>query len=129
MSDRKRLVPTAAGITTGEGRPATRRDFIRRAALTAIAAPAAASILSACDDDSKAGAQQPVTTTPASPKSQTPMEHGGTLPTPASGAVAATAADAMDAMHEKGIKAFPAKTAGKGNQLFTPKIEKGVKVF
>lgn len=129
MSDRKRPAPTAAGTTTGEGRPATRRDFIRRAALTAIAAPAAASILSACDDDSKAGAQQPVTTTPASPKSQTPMEHGGTLPTPASGAVTAAAADAMDAMHEKGIKAFPAKTAGKGNQLFTPKIEKGVKVF
>jgi manganese oxidase len=35
----------------------------------------------------------------------------------------------MDAMHEKGIKAFPAKTAGKGNQLFVPKIEDGVKVF
>ena len=38
-------------------------------------------------------------------------------------------ADAMDAMHEKGIKAFPAKTDGKGNQLLQPRIEKGVKVY
>jgi len=132
MSDIKRPLPTAAGTTTGEGRPATRRDFIRRAALTAIAAPAAASILSACDDDDKKAAavqQPPVTTTPASPKSQTPTEHGGTLPTPATGAVSTTAADQMDAMHEKGIKAFPAKTAGKGNQPLAPKIVNGVKVF
>ena len=35
----------------------------------------------------------------------------------------------MDAMHEKGIKAFPAKTAGLGNQLMAPKIVNGVKVF
>ena len=35
----------------------------------------------------------------------------------------------MDAMHEKGIKAFPAKTEGKGNQLLEPRIEKGVKVY
>ena len=35
----------------------------------------------------------------------------------------------MDAMHEKGIKAFPAKTEGKGNQLLAPRIERGVKVF
>jgi FtsP/CotA-like multicopper oxidase with cupredoxin domain len=38
-------------------------------------------------------------------------------------------ADAMDAMHEAGIKQFPAKTQGKGNQLLEPRIEKGVKVF
>lgn len=35
----------------------------------------------------------------------------------------------MDAMHEAGIKAFPAKTKGKGNQVLAPRIEKGVKVF
>jgi len=35
----------------------------------------------------------------------------------------------MDAMHEAGIKAFPAKTAGKGNQLLAPKIIGGVKVY
>ncbi len=38
-------------------------------------------------------------------------------------------ADAMDAMHEKGMKAFPAKTAGAGNQVLTPVMDKGVKVF
>lgn len=38
-------------------------------------------------------------------------------------------ADAMDAHHEAGIKAFPAPTEGKGNQLFEPKIVSGVKVY
>jgi FtsP/CotA-like multicopper oxidase with cupredoxin domain len=38
-------------------------------------------------------------------------------------------ADQMDAMHEKGVKAFPAKTEGKGNQVFEPRIEGGVKIF
>ena len=32
-------------------------------------------------------------------------------------------------MHEKGVKAFPAKTAGMGNQLLAPKIVGGVKVY
>jgi hypothetical protein len=51
------------------------------------------------------------------------------LPSAPSPALARRAqADAMDAMHEKGVKAFPAKTDGKGNQLFQPRIEKGVKV-
>jgi len=35
----------------------------------------------------------------------------------------------MDAMHEKGVKAFPAKTEGKGNQLLAPRLENGVKVY
>ena len=35
----------------------------------------------------------------------------------------------MDAMHEKGVKAFPARTAGKGNQLLAPRMDKGVKVY
>ena len=42
---------------------------------------------------------------------------------------AATTADEMDAMHEKGVKAFPAKTAGKGNQPLQPRLVNGVKVF
>ena len=32
-------------------------------------------------------------------------------------------------MHEKGVKAFPAKTSGKGNQLLLPKVVGGVKVY
>jgi FtsP/CotA-like multicopper oxidase with cupredoxin domain len=49
----------------------------------------------------------------------------------ATGAVSAalSASEQMDAMHEKGIKAFPAKTAGKGNQLLEPKLVNGVKVY
>jgi manganese oxidase len=35
----------------------------------------------------------------------------------------------MDAMHEKGVKAFPAKTAVWGNQPLAPTIVAGVKVF
>ena len=42
---------------------------------------------------------------------------------------AGSPADQMDAMHEKGVKAFPAKTAGKGNQLLAPKMDGEVKVF
>lgn len=128
MSDSKRPVPAAADLPTGDGRVATRRDFIRRAALTAIAAPAAASILSACDDGKLQG-QQPAKAGAAGAGAATgqgAMDHGAAAPSVES---TRAAADAMDAMHEKGIKAFPAKTAGKGNQLLAPRIEKGVKVF
>lgn len=38
-------------------------------------------------------------------------------------------ADEMDAMHEAGVKAFPAKTEGQGNQVLRPEIRGGVKVF
>jgi FtsP/CotA-like multicopper oxidase with cupredoxin domain len=41
----------------------------------------------------------------------------------------ASAVAAMDAAHEKGVKAFPAATKGKGNQLFVPRVEGGVRVF
>jgi FtsP/CotA-like multicopper oxidase with cupredoxin domain len=134
MSARRPPLSPDCSAPNSNGAAPSRREFIRRAALTAIAAPAAASIISGCDDDDRkkhapeAKPGQSVATSPASPKSQTPVEHGGTMPTPAAGSVIATA-DAMDAMHEKGIKAFPAKTAGKGGQLLAPRIEKGVKIF
>ena len=111
----------------------TRRAFLRSGALTLVAAGVATSCRE--DDDHKArradsaSPVQSTATSPASPASQTPAEHGGTMPTPAAGTVAVTAADAMDAMHEKGVKAFPAKTAGKGNQPLAPRLDKGVKVF
>ncbi len=38
-------------------------------------------------------------------------------------------ADAMDAHHEAGVKAFPAKTEGVGNQKLEPKLDGDVKVF
>ena len=81
-----------------------RRSFLFRAAVTAIAGGTVA----ACKD--------------AAPK----VAAATTLP-PAKPAL--SAAETMDKMHEAGIKAFPAKTAGKGNQLMAPRIEKGVKIF
>ncbi|MEO8194087.1 MAG: copper oxidase [Gemmatimonadales bacterium] len=92
---------------------ASRRSFLKSAAATAIAGGA----LAACKDTK---AQQVVSRHDASGGTTAPNP---TLPT------AAAAAAAMDAMHEAGIKAFPAKTEGKGNQLLHPKIVNGVKVF
>lgn len=101
----------------------SRRDFLRNSAFTALAATA----LGACKPDSSS-AQQP----PAASATDSDHSGGSMAPhpvTPSAPADPRAAADAMDAMHEKGIKAFPARTAGKGNQLLQPRVEKGVKVF
>ena len=90
----------------------SRRRFIRDAAVTA----AVAGVATACKPEAKSAA------------AQTPSQTGGTMGPHDTAANAAAVAD-MDAMHEKGIKAFPAKTAGKGNQLFAPRKDDGVKVF
>ena len=93
----------------------SRRDFLRNTTLTALAGGTLACTI----DDS--GARN----TKAGEKDHS----GGTMapnPAPVS---AAAAADAMDRGHEAGVKAFPAKTAGKGNQLFQPRIERGIKIF
>jgi FtsP/CotA-like multicopper oxidase with cupredoxin domain len=88
--------------------PASRRSFLKRAAVTAIAGGAVA----AC----KEGGAQKV------PAKASLAAKPATAP-------AISAGEAMDNMHEAVMKAFPAKTAGKGNQPFAPRIEKGVKVF
>ena len=93
---------------------ASRRSFLRKAAVTAIAGGA----LAAC---SESKAQK--TASGAADAS-----GGTTAPNPVPPSPKAAAA-AMDAMHEAGIKAFPAKTEGKGSQLLAPRIEKGVKVY
>ncbi len=97
----------------------SRRAFLRNGTLATLATAA----LAACKPGAKSG-----DTTAASTPTAAGAATGGTMPT----VVAPTAresADAMDAMHEKGIKAFPAKTEGVGNVLITPRIEKGVKIF
>jgi FtsP/CotA-like multicopper oxidase with cupredoxin domain len=73
-----------------------------------------------CGEESGAGASRFAT-----------RSDGGTMGPhdTSAGAAAMATAEAMDAMHEKGIKAFPAKTVGAGNQRLAPKIDKGVKVF
>jgi len=92
--------------------PTSRRDFLRKGAVAAVALPAITS-LTACTDTKAAAA-------PAAAQAAAP---------PAPVLSAREKSDAMDAMHEKGIKSFPAKTAGKGNQLLEPRLEKGVKVY
>jgi FtsP/CotA-like multicopper oxidase with cupredoxin domain len=94
----------------------SRRRFLRDSALTALAATA----LTACKDE---------TSTPAA--SGTPASaSGGTMGAHDTGTgQAASASETMDAMHEKGIKAFPAKTAVWGNQLMEPKLVGGVKLY
>src|SRR5438067_9770140 len=87
------------------GAATDRRGFLKNSALTALAA----GVATACKPESKA---LPATVV------QTGMPSGGTMG--AHDTVAAS--DAMDAMHEKGIKAFPAKTTGKGNQRLAPRI-------
>jgi FtsP/CotA-like multicopper oxidase with cupredoxin domain len=93
----------------------SRRAFLRTASLTAMSAGA----LAACG-----------TAANASEKAATAGAHDLNAVAPAAAVVSPRAAsDAMDAMHEKGIKAFPAKTAVHGNQILAPRLENGVKVF
>jgi FtsP/CotA-like multicopper oxidase with cupredoxin domain len=105
--------------------PTSRRDFLRSSAVTAVAA----GVLGACStgDDGKAAAQ----VSPAASGTSHDSNHSGgsTAPHPATPTKTRAQADAMDAAHEKGIKAFPAKTVGKGNVLMEPRVEKGVKIY
>jgi len=103
------------GSTPLFAKAGSRREFLRNTALTAIAG----GVVAACTDDSSA---QVINAASAD-------HSGGTMaPNPAPLSPAA-ASEAMDKMHEAGVKAFPAKTAGKGNQLLNPRIERGVKIF
>jgi FtsP/CotA-like multicopper oxidase with cupredoxin domain len=95
----------------------TRRRFLRDTTL-ALAAGAVVGCKPKADASSAAAATQAGAPT------------GGTMgPHDTAAGPAVSAAEQMDAMHEKGIKAFPAKTAGKGNQLLAPTLVAGVKVF
>jgi manganese oxidase len=96
----------------------SRRAFLRTASLTAVSAGA----LAACG---KASAESAPSTAVAGGHDA----HGAGAAAPAAPADPRAAADAIDAMHEAGIKAFPAKTSGKGNQLLAPKIMDDVKVY
>jgi manganese oxidase len=90
----------------------SRREFLRKGSAAAIALPTALSVLGACGESKAAG--PPKATTAATPSA---------LPSPQQ------RAQAMDDMHEKGVKAFPAPTEGKGNQLFAPRLDGSVKVY
>jgi FtsP/CotA-like multicopper oxidase with cupredoxin domain len=96
-----------------------RRAFLKKSALTAVVG----SVFVACAKGT--GAAAAVAASPVADSDQS----GGSMAAHPSTPPAISAAEEMDRMHEAGIKAFPAKTAGKGNQLLEPKIVGGVKVF
>src|SRR3954471_16066743 len=112
-------------LATLDEAPTTRRNFLRSASLTAVGGA-----LVACGtggSSNAAAAQASAVSQGGTPK---PGATGGTMgPHDTAAGSGLSAADAMDAMHEKGIKAFPAKTKVYGNQPLAPKLEKGVKVF
>ena len=88
----------------------SRRDFLKSSAASVIAGGA----LVACGK--AAGSEPPASAVAA-----------GSVP--ARVPTGREAADAMDAMHEAGIKAFPAKSKGKGNQLLQPVMDGRTKVY
>ncbi len=98
--------------------PTTRRSFLYRGAAV-LAIPAMAGALTACNDPQATGAAGQTNAT----------AKGAASPAAAPVLTARQKADKMDAMHEAGVKAFPAKTEGKGNVLMAPRMEKGVKVY
>lgn len=109
--------------------PTNRRLFLQRS----LSATIAASVLGAC---SKGESQSGATKSAGGAKAVvagTDSDHsGGSMAAHPSVAATATAqanADAMDAMHEKGMKAFPAATKVKGGQRMQPRMDGGVKVF
>ncbi len=125
MPDETSSVPL--GLLAAAG---TRRAFLRTTAATAIAAGAAA-----CKPEAKPPAQgQADPRQESRPTIPADSDHsaGSTAPhapLPTAAASRRAKGDEMDRLHEAGVKAFPAKTEGKGNVLLEPRVEKGVKIY
>jgi len=104
----------------------SRRVFLKNSAVAAAAVAA----LGACDTDSNTPTPQGAQGAKGPPTGGTmgPHDTGAKVST-AGGAVAQTPAERMDAMHEAGVKAFPAATEGKGNQVLAPRMDGNVKVY
>jgi FtsP/CotA-like multicopper oxidase with cupredoxin domain len=94
----------------------SRRNFIQKTALGALAA----GTLVACRDEAQASAAVP---------QQGGSQTGGTMGPHDTAITPSSVAEQMDTMHERGVKAFPAKTATWGNQLLAPRMDKNVKVY
>ena len=91
---------------------ASRRTFIRQGVAAAVTLPTVAATLAACGE-TKATVPPPKDPQGAAPPPPSPRKRP-TRWTPCT---------------RTGVKAFPAKTEGKGNQLLEPRMEGGVKVF
>ena len=121
MSDSTPHSPSFPGCSTN------RRLFIQRGMASAIAA----SVLGACaKGDSDAAKVAPALAAKTPGVMDSDHSGGSTAPNPAVTAATMQAnAEAMDAMHEKGMKAFPAPTRTRGGQRLQPRVENGVKIF
>ncbi|HEX2202038.1 MAG TPA: multicopper oxidase domain-containing protein [Longimicrobium sp.] len=108
----------------------TRRDFLRFSAL-GLAVPAVGTVLAACGKAAGSEAASTQAAAPVAGGAHADSNHSGgtTAPHPKTPEDIRRAADEMDRHHEAGIKAFPAKTEGKGNVVMEPRIENGVKVY
>ena len=109
----------------------SRRDFLRVSAL-GLAVPVVAAACGTGGAETQAATAAPAAGTAAAGHgTATDSNHSGgtTAPHVKTPAEIRAAADEMDRHHEAGIKAFPAKTEGKGNQLLQPRMENGVKVY
>ena len=107
-------------VTTA--RPATptnRRAFLKTTAVTAMTV----GVLAACKENA------PPAKSAAVAAGHDSDESGGSMAAHPATTQGGSPADEMDRMHEAGIKAFPAKTKGKGNQLLAPTMVGGVKVY
>src|SRR5436190_16968851 len=90
-------------LATLDEAPTSRRNFLRSASLTAVGGA-----LVACGTGSAASAAGKQTAAVAQSGGPKPGTTGGTMgPHDTAAGPGLSAADAMDAMHEKGIKAFP----------------------
>ncbi|HET8769888.1 MAG TPA: copper oxidase [Gemmatimonadaceae bacterium] len=121
-ADEQHITDGASADLTGATAHKTRRDFLRQGTLTALAVGVAACTGAAAESPNKTG-------TSAAAATDGQDAHGAAAAAAPPKPGSREAADAMDAMHEAGIKAFPAKTAGKGNTVLAPRIERGVKVY
>jgi FtsP/CotA-like multicopper oxidase with cupredoxin domain len=98
----------------------SRRTFLRNGAFAAVAG----TFVTACKPAS--ATERPVKAPAAKAAPAVAAAAFGTADVNAS---SIAAADAMDKMHEAGIKAFPAKSKGRGDQLLAPRMDGDVKVF
>jgi manganese oxidase len=117
---------SSSSSTTRIETRSSRRDFLRASAI-GLTLPIAGGALAACSTGEAETRVDAATGVPASHTAAAPAAPApAAVKTPES---IRAAADEMDAMHEKGIKSFPAPTEGKGNQVLAPRIDNGVKVF
>ena len=113
MSDTLTDIPAAAR---------SRRDFLRLSAL-GMAVPVVGTALAAC------GREEGAAPAASAAHADSDASGGSTAAHPAAPADPRAAADEMDRHHEAGIRAFPAATRGKGNQVMEPRMVGGVKVY